>query len=163
FILSHGWKGDIPAAIEQYDNWIATMASVTSDVDAAHKRRVDFTPLVVGLHWPSLPWGNENLSAATHGLLGDGDAEGDIDGDREVDAYARRIADSPSARHALRTILEAAADAEETDELPDDVRAAYNVLFAESQLNSADVAGAPGADQDGFDAQVIFEEARSGI
>ena len=23
FFTSHGWKGDIPAAIEQYDKWIA--------------------------------------------------------------------------------------------------------------------------------------------
>jgi hypothetical protein len=26
FIASHGWKGDVPAAIEQYDKWIAKMA-----------------------------------------------------------------------------------------------------------------------------------------
>ena len=28
FFTSHGWKGDVPAAIEQYDRWIATMAGL---------------------------------------------------------------------------------------------------------------------------------------
>ena len=26
FLFSHGWQGDVPAAIGQYDNWIRTMA-----------------------------------------------------------------------------------------------------------------------------------------
>jgi hypothetical protein len=25
FLLSHGWKGDVPAAQEQYNNWIKAM------------------------------------------------------------------------------------------------------------------------------------------
>ena len=25
FLASHGWKGDIPAAIEQYDRWVGEM------------------------------------------------------------------------------------------------------------------------------------------
>src|SRR5271170_3224679 len=58
FFFSHGWKGDVPAAIEQYDSWIgALMSSV--DVAKAKKAFPGFRPLLIGLHWPSLPWGHE--------------------------------------------------------------------------------------------------------
>jgi len=160
FVLSHGWMGDIPAAIAQYDRWMATMAGVKSDVTAAAAVRAGFTPLVVGLHWPSLPWGDEDASAAMPGLLGGDDHDKEIDVGEEVDAYARRIADTPRAREALRTIFDAAVDADDEAILSDDARAAYDVLFAESQLGSGDVAAPPGADQEGFDAHAIVEEAR---
>ena len=26
FLISHGWKGDVPAAIKQYDRWISAAA-----------------------------------------------------------------------------------------------------------------------------------------
>src|SRR5438045_5409919 len=55
FIISHGWKGDVPAAIEQYDAWVGEMAR-SADVAAARKRADGFRPVIVALHWPSLPW-----------------------------------------------------------------------------------------------------------
>jgi len=31
FVISHGWKGDVGAAISQYDKWIGAMAGCTGD------------------------------------------------------------------------------------------------------------------------------------
>jgi hypothetical protein len=61
FLLSHGWKGDIPAAREQYNLWIGTMAACAADVERMGERHPGFRPLIVGLHWPSRPWGDEEF------------------------------------------------------------------------------------------------------
>src|SRR5205823_6873145 len=55
FFFSHGWKGDVPAAIEQYDKWIGALMK-SPDVQRAPQLLPAFRPLFVGLHWPSLPW-----------------------------------------------------------------------------------------------------------
>ena len=34
FFTSHGWKGDVPAAIEQYDAWVGAMGAMRNDRDA---------------------------------------------------------------------------------------------------------------------------------
>jgi len=39
FFTSHGWKGDMPAAIEQYDRWVAAMASLSGLAERTFKRR----------------------------------------------------------------------------------------------------------------------------
>lgn len=48
FIMCHGWQGDVPAAIGQYDAWTDVMQRTARS-------------LVLGLHWPSLPFGEERL------------------------------------------------------------------------------------------------------
>ena len=60
FFSSHGWKGDIPAAISQYDSWIGAMAAQAGDRDRARALDPEFKAVIVGVHWPSLPWGNED-------------------------------------------------------------------------------------------------------
>src|SRR5258708_30433095 len=60
FFFSHGWKGDLPAAIEQYDSWIAALMKAP-DLQKAQQIFPDFCPLLIGLHWPSLPWGDEEV------------------------------------------------------------------------------------------------------
>src|SRR5262245_22426238 len=57
FIFSHGWQGDVPAAVRQYDAWTGTMAAAQADVERARRVRPGFRPLLIGLHWPSLAWG----------------------------------------------------------------------------------------------------------
>src|SRR2546425_667300 len=47
FISSHGWKGDIPAAISQYDHWISTMADQAGDRARACALDPDFRAVVV--------------------------------------------------------------------------------------------------------------------
>lgn len=150
FFTSHGWKGDVKAAVEQYDRWIGAMAGLEADRAYAEKRRPGFTPLVIGLHWPSLPWGDENIASALQ--------KPEID--RDVDDYAQRIADTPAARGAIRSILETANDAV-SDTLPDAVKTAYQTLFRESGLGAGSVGAAPGSDQDGFDPQAIVDENKA--
>ena len=67
FLASHGWKGDVPAAIEQYDAWFGAALKLQEDRDAARRMRPRFKPLLVGLHWPSLPWGDEEVPEASTG------------------------------------------------------------------------------------------------
>jgi hypothetical protein len=160
FFMSHGWKGDVPGAIAQYDAWIGAMLSARHDLDAA-KRRPEFEPLIVGLHWPSLPWGEETIAASAKLLLSPGD-EPTISIDVGVEAYALRVADTSAARQALRTILEHATRGSECVPLPDDVRHAYAILFVESGLANKGLAGAPGNDQDAFDPQAIIKDAAKG-
>ena len=63
FIMSHGWKGDIPSAKEQYTRWVKAMADCDADRRDIRTRRPDFTPLIVGFHWPSLPQGDEEFGS----------------------------------------------------------------------------------------------------
>jgi hypothetical protein len=162
FLISHGWKGDMPAAIEQYDRWVSTMARNSGDRAKADQRPGGFKSLIIGLHWPSLPWGDENIPArGTSGMLEAGD-ESSASIEDQVEIFSKRIADTPKAREALRTIFVAAKQTDDARVLPPKVLAAYTTLFNESGLSSADVAGPPGSDQDGWDPQRIFEEARRG-
>ena len=157
FFSSHGWKGDIPAAIRQYDSWVATMAAQTRDRELAHARHPDFKAMAVCVHWPSLPWGVEDAGAA---LLGgdDGDefaAEQDLSADQLVEMYAARIANTDAARSALKVILASADDPQtarqvEKSELPPELEAAYQTLFNEAGLSLGGPAAAPGLDHQTF-------------
>jgi hypothetical protein len=157
FFTSHGWKGDVPSAIEQYDKWVGTMARLQSDRDAARQRRSDFAPLIVGLHWPSLPWGDETIPANGDALLSGGDEI-----EAQVDAYASRIVDTRKARLAIRSIIEAAHRDPDSTSMSPEILDAYAILFAESGLGSGDASGRPGADQDGFDPVAIIADASAG-
>lgn len=157
FLASHGWMGDIPAAISQYDRWIAKMAQQSADRAMARALVPEFKALTIGIHWPSMPWGDENAGSAVLGDDGD-DAlarEREMPADALVDRYADRIADTPAARDALDTILVAADDPSiegdfEAGELPDWLEAAYQTLFREAGLSAEGAGAAPGADQDQF-------------
>jgi hypothetical protein len=168
FVISHGWKGDIPAAITQYDSWVSVMVDQTADRQAAVRACPAFKAVVVGIHWPSLPWGDEGMADA--GLLGlgpDGDvdeflAESSLDLDSLVERYAARIAATPTARNALRTILTADLDPATLTrdstavDLPPVVQEAYQTLLTESGLGHGGEAAAPGADQQGLPAARII-------
>src|SRR5262245_54671954 len=64
FVMSHGWVGDLDDAKAQYDKWMANLWNCAEDRDAVMKKRPDFTPLLIGIHWPSKPFGNENSGGA---------------------------------------------------------------------------------------------------
>src|SRR5262245_3293562 len=121
FLMSHGWMGDVPAAVRQYDRWIGAMAACEDDLERACQVRPGFRPLLVGLHWPSLPFGDEELgSADTDVSFAAGDASSAPIPDTQalVDAYAERLADTPAAREALETIFASAAADTAPTELP---------------------------------------------
>jgi len=161
FFASHGWKGDVAAAIEQYDRWVGEMAR-SPDRAAARAARPGFKSIVIGLHWPSLPFGDETIPAEQSGGLLGADDEPDIEA--QVEQYAASIADTPAAREAIRTILLAEREEGSTsDNLPDHVREAYQRLYAEAQLDGGDgdPGAPPGADREEFDADAIYREARA--
>jgi hypothetical protein len=161
FFASHGWKGDMAAAIEQYDRWVGEMAR-SADRATARAARPGFKAIVVGLHWPSLPFGDESLPADQSGGLLGADDEPDIE--TQVAQYAASIADTPAARQAIRTILLAEReDGGTSDTLPDDVREAYQKLYAEADLDGGDgdPGAPPGADREDFDPDAIYRAARA--
>ena len=169
FLLSHGWKGDIAAALRQCDSWLKAMLDLPEDERRWRESVPGYRPLVVGLHWPSLPWGDETDDGQ---VLGDAvetdDAatfarEAQLPDGRLQEQYAGRIADTPDARAALARILAAAEDpataaALEQGQLPPDVAAAYDTLFDEAGLGAGGAAAAPGADQEGFDPALSLQE-----
>jgi hypothetical protein len=53
FLASHGWMGDMPAAIDQYDRWFGAQIACTEDQARMAQRRPGFKPLRIGVHWPS--------------------------------------------------------------------------------------------------------------
>jgi hypothetical protein len=61
FLMSHGWKGDVLSAREQCDAWVGAMAMCLADRQRAHQQP-GYLPHIVGLHWPSLPWGDEDFA-----------------------------------------------------------------------------------------------------
>jgi hypothetical protein len=161
FLMSHGWMGDVPAAVRQYDAWIGAMAACEDDLAWARRTRPGFSPLLVGLHWPSLPFGDEELgggpdvSFATP-VVG---AVALPDTAALVDAYADRLADTPAARDALQTIFNAATTDTAPLELSDEVVEAYRVLDREAGLGSGGPANAPGSDRESFDPAEAYETA----
>jgi hypothetical protein len=163
FIMSHGWKGDVPAAVEQYDRWTTAMLDCETDREQIRQRRPGFKAVLVGFHWPSLPFGDEELG-------GDGSfslAMGELGAspvftavDQFVETYADRIADTPRARAALRTIFEHAMVAPPVvPSLPPEMIDAYQVLDAESGMGSGGPGADPGSDREPFDADAAYHRA----
>ncbi len=151
FLMSHGWQGDVPAAHDQYCRWIGAMARCSADIERTSTVRKNFRSLLVGFHWPSLPWGNEQIVEAASFSPGAGDS---------VDSYARRLGDTPTTRSALETIFAAATALPTSNELPPEVKAAYNTLDRESGMGSGGVDAPPGADREPFNPQKVFQATR---
>jgi hypothetical protein len=157
FIFSHGWLGDVPAAHKQYRLWIQAMAKNTADIQKFKQIRPGFKPLLIGLHWPSLPWGNEDL---THGATTEATEDDRILSQEDfVERYTDRIADTPDARQALKTIFSEAKANDEPDELSPKAVEAYTVLNRESGLGSSGVAGSPDEDREPFDPKKIYQNS----
>jgi hypothetical protein len=160
FLMSHGWMGDVPAAIRQYDRWIGATAACTDDFERARRVRAGFRPLLVGLHWPSLPFGDEELGGGPDvSFAAPGVGAPPLPETRAlVDAYAGRIADTPAARNALETIFASAAADTAPSELPPEVADAYRVLDHEAGLGAGGPANAPGSDREPFDPDAAYED-----
>ena len=155
FLMSDGWMGDVPAARQQYNEWIGAMAKQTADIEKIKEVRSGFGPLMIGLHWPSKPWGDEDLTSSVSFDVNDEDPLEQL-----VDEYASRIANTEAARQALQTILWAAREDNTLDSLPPEVLEAYQVLNQEADLGSEGEGGAPGSDWEGFDAEAIYEASK---
>lgn len=152
FMFCHGWKGDVPAAKEQYEKWMG--AFMASD-DRAKAATVfpGFTPLLIGIHWPSQPWGDEEIGGGAFA------AGAGLAGEALIDAYVERLGDSPEIRKALETIVNEARVNAVPDELPANVREAYLELDAALGLGNGGVTAPPDADREGFDPDAAFDAA----
>jgi pimeloyl-ACP methyl ester carboxylesterase len=148
FVMSHGWLGDIDDAQEQYDRWMANLWNCSGDLDAVKNKRPNFKPLLIGLHWPSKPFGEEDTGGA---FAIDLSAGGD---DIVNDAVANQLAllnASDEIRPQLETIFKAYLELDEPETLPDEVQNAY------LQINNK--LGLDGEDRDPFDPEEIFQNA----
>lgn len=160
FVLSHGWMGDVPSAKAQYDRWVEAMTACATDAARMRQVRPGFKPHVVGVHWPSLPWGDESFgdggsfAVALNGVPVADPVQA------LVDDYAARIADTPTARDALRRIVVGAMENVEPDALPPGVLAAYRELNLEADLGAGGVGSHPGGDRAGFDPETIYQALR---
>jgi hypothetical protein len=159
FLMSHGWMGDVPAAVKQYDNWTGAMLACTEDVARAKQVRPGFKPLLVGFHWPSLPYGDEEIGAASSIAFSTPGSSEPADSASLIDAYAERIAGTPAARAALETIFAASAADTAPAELSPEVVAAYQVLNREAGLGDGGPANSPGSDREPFDPESMYQNA----
>jgi hypothetical protein len=149
FIFSHGWLGDIPAARSQYNRWIKAMAANTADIEKLKQIRPGFKPLLIGLHWPSLPWGDETVPS--------GSQEEAVEA--MVSHYAEQIADTAAARTALKTIFTEALDDMEPDELSETSIEAYKILNYEANLGSEGNMATPEGDRELYAPETIYESS----
>lgn len=168
FLLSHGWLGDIPAARSHYDGWVGAMTACAADLARMKRLRPDFKPHFVGIHWPSMPWGEESVAAGTSfsvavdGIPGEDPVDDPAKAmvDAMVDDYASRIADTPAARDALRQIVVGSLEDMDPDSLSPELIAAYRQLNLEANLGIGGVGAGPGGDRAGFDPEGTYQSLR---
>ncbi|HET7458087.1 MAG TPA: hypothetical protein VFJ74_10555 [Gemmatimonadaceae bacterium] len=169
FVVSHGWKGDVPAAIEQYDLWTGAMASAAADVERMRARHPDYRPLIVGLHWPSEPWGEEELGGAGGGAFSASvGAAGESlawSPDSLVELYADRLSDdatpSDDLRVQIRLVVDAARQQIAPAQLPPEVVDAYRRIDQLAGLGSGELGDAPANDRAPFEPQRAYRATKS--
>ncbi|MET0859501.1 MAG: hypothetical protein ABW091_00595 [Microbacterium sp.] len=160
FLLSHGWYGDVPAARQQYRAWVAAMADCAADREEAEERPGGFRPVVVGLHWPSLAWGEEDLSASFAVAPTDDMSPYEGQGDgvaRLVDSSVAALADTPMVRDSVRAIVDSALDDPVPVTLPQSVREAYERLDAALGMGADGEGSPPEADRAPFDPEAVYQ------
>jgi hypothetical protein len=137
FLFSHGWKGDFPSAVEQYDKWIGAMWKLQADRTAMGQ---SFKPFFIGLHWPSQPWGEEKF-AASFGV-------GEAGTDPVLEAAVEHFGGGSEVRKPLEVIVGAYREDPTATVVPDHVVAAYQDLAKAIGFDAGNGPEAP-PDQDG--------------
>jgi hypothetical protein len=158
FMMSHGWRGDVPAAVSQYDAWTQSLMNNTADVQAIQQRRPGFRPIFVGLHWPSLPWGDESL-AGSFAIDGGAAPLEDVVAKAAAE-QTDRLSAGAEAEAELRKIYRAYATLDSPDALPPEVEQAYRRLNDLLHPGAGGASGAPADDRPSFDPQAIFQAAK---
>lgn len=163
-VMCHGWKGDIPSARSQYSAWIQAMSGNQVDRENMRKVRPGFRPVLVGLHWPSQPWGDERFGPEAFGV-----EAGEPSLAATLEDYAKRLGDMPEARQRvlapLRRVLELTSSAQQAEvhELSPELAEAYLQLDAAVGLGARGIPGSPSDDREPFDPRAIFEESREAL
>ena len=86
--------------------------------------------MIIGLHWPSLAWGEEELGGGEGSFAFSSPQTDPLE--KMVAEYAQRLDATPEMRDALRVILRAAAQEIAPEELPAEVHDAYRLLDSQS-------------------------------
>jgi len=141
FLFSHGWKGDVPAAVDQYNRWIGAMWRLTADRSGLG---TTFRPLFIGLHWPSQPWGDESLERGPVSFTTSG---ADLI-QPAFEAAVRHFGGSAAVRAPLQVIFDAYRQNPGARVLPDEVVTAYHDLAKTVGFSAGGDADSP-PDQDG--------------
>jgi hypothetical protein len=153
FIFCHGWMADVPRAEKQYDKWVKAMAEAPV-MERIQQRQPKFCPLLIGLHWPSLPWGNEKLEQA---IIDPNSSTSNLPKLIEQN-YSECIANTPRAMDALRRIGETVMKENNYSfELPKPLEEAYTQLDEETGLSTEGVGAKPGRDRNSFDPQRVHQ------
>src|SRR5262249_32397624 len=147
---------DIDSAIDQYNRWIDAMAKLDADVN---RMGPGFRPMWMGLHWPSQPWGNEDIGgpasfavAAATGAVGN-----------QLESYLDRLnlTDSLRARELMGVIFRENRINPAAVSLPENVSAAYAELAGMIGYESKGAGADPSADNTPFDPQAAFAAMNS--
>ena len=150
FFFCHGWKGDMPAAKDQYEKLDQGLRDLRGS-QQGKRPFPNFRPLFIGLHWPSQPLGDEELSAASFGAGGARlGPEGCCKPISNGWAIARRSAlrsRSSSMKRAATASRRATAARHE----------AYSDLNDALGLKSEGVGAPPDADREEFDPDDSYE------
>lgn len=156
FLFAHGWNADPRAALDQYGRWIDTMAASAPERHRLTARAEGFRPFLVGLHWPSKAWADEELTTISYTAEDEPVPTSQHD---LVAEYAERLGDGPGTKSAIRTIVESALTDAAPPALPNDVRDAYTRLNANLGLGEAKAGAPPGSDRELFDAEETYQAA----
>ena len=152
FLFSHGWQGDVASATDQYDRWIKAMLDRAGDLGAMPG---PFAPLWIGLHWPSLPFGDEELGAMSFA------AAAGQSPDQIVATFGERLGLGADAEPLLRTIVDAHQRDAAATELPPEVAAAYVELARRLGYTADGPGAAPDADGGRYDPALVFDEGNA--
>lgn len=137
FLFSHGWMGDVPRAIDQYNRWMGAMWRLEADRRAMGS---GFHPLFVGLHWPSRPWGEEAIAETAVSFTAAAAATAI---EPVFEAAVAHFGGGDEVRRPLRVIFDAFAADPAARVLPDEVVTAYHELGAAIGFSAGAGADAP--------------------
>jgi len=156
FIQCHGWLDDIPGAINRYDQWIDAMTGLSVDIAAMG---AGFSPMWIGVHWPSLPWGQELTSPGVISLAINNSKQPEM-----LESYLWRLGlqNSLLAREALGTIFRANQESPIVSTLPSGVVQAYRTLSDLLNFQSKGLGAAPDSDMAKFDPNLAVRALQLG-
>ncbi len=159
FVFSHGWRGDIAAAVDQYNRWIDAMANLSAD---AVRMGSSFRPAWIGLHWPSEPWGEEELGGGG-AFATDASAPPAIAPSNLLETYLDRLdlTQSLRARELMGIIFRENRVNAGAVVLPQSVADAYTELAALLDYSSGPAGSDPASDNVEYSAEAAFEAMNS--
>lgn len=159
FVLSHGWKGDVPAAKEQNDAWIGQMGQMSADRKAIRDVSPGFNPLIIGLHWPSMPWGDEKLEQESGAKLLSGD-EKVVSKEAVAKAFSETLGENENELELLRNVLNKISKQSDSPQLDPSVAQALQDLRAGLGLSSdTDIPGDSMRKTEAWDPGAIYASA----